>query len=97
MVHRHLCVPAGGNGSERPIDEQVRVVVAGGVAMRRELGDLDAAGQVAEETRSSRLPVRCPYQGAALLVACALSSYQNYGTIGHAKNWSSQSCFGVDS
>ena len=31
------------------------------------------------------------------LVSCVLSSYHNYGTIGHAKNWSSQRGFGVDS
>jgi hypothetical protein len=30
------------------------------------------------------------------LVSCALSSYHNYGMLGYGKNWTSQSCSGVD-
>jgi hypothetical protein len=34
--------------------------------------------------------------GFLLLVSCALSSCENYGTLGYAKNWTYQSCSGVD-
>jgi len=35
-------------------------------------------------------------EGRRWLVSCALSSWENYGTLGYAKNWTSQSCSGID-
>src|SRR6202012_1122506 len=60
VMHRHRGRPAGGDRSERPVDQQVDVVVTGGEAAGGELGDFDARVDVAEETRDALLAVASP-------------------------------------
>jgi hypothetical protein len=49
-MHGHRCLLAGNDRPERPPDEQMDIALPSGEAVRGELGDLDALGQVTEET-----------------------------------------------